>query len=232
MFHKRNVSPRVKALKCPPYRVHFTSALMLSLVLSLMISLVFSLLLLFLVPAQVSFAQEPIAATDSNAVMPEPPGERPEPEASSSDAEPEEPEEPEDLEEPDDPLQLEKLVQPEEPVQPADMVSTFSELTEWIDDHKKSGGTVRLENHIFLQAGERYIGKNSWPGDPTLYIDVGEYTIYVSGHLELYPELNFSGVGGENGIFHVEPGGYLQLNSFTGEGYYESYVTVSAAKWS
>lgn len=102
---------------------------------------------------------------------------------------------------------------PEATIADWDEVGSFAELTDWLKSHQKIGGGVRLTNDIELPAGERYIYSGVWAYDPMLYIDVGEHTIYVGGHLEFAPYLDFFGKGGENGIFHVKQGGYLSLVS-------------------
>lgn len=102
---------------------------------------------------------------------------------------------------------------PEEIITAWDEVGSFAELTDWLKSHQKIGGGVRLTNDIELPAGERYNYDGVQAYDPMLYIDVGEHSIYVGGHLQLAPYLDFFGKGGEDGIFHVKQGGYLSLVS-------------------
>lgn len=89
-----------------------------------------------------------------------------------------------------------------------DTAGSFAELTAWLDSHKKVGGTLQLENDIVIEADQFY-SFSGWVGYPTSYIETGEYSIYVSGMLELYPYISIRGVGGENGVIHVEQGGLL-----------------------
>lgn len=165
--------------------------------------LIFFIVFAFFAPMQICFADEPLPPTNSDIEKENPQNKLPNPEVT--------------------PLPL-----PQEPAKTVDLISTFTQLTEWLKSHKKIGGTAQLTNDIFLKADESYKYDGSWLGDPTLNIDVGEFTIYVSGHLELCPDLNFFGRGGENGIFHVKQGGFLDLFSNEGTSVQNSYVTVTA----
>lgn len=90
-------------------------------------------------------------------------------------------------------------------------VSNGTELMEWMDSHKKTGGTVKLSGNITLD--EYYCFVSSGINGPSIFIDTGNYTITVTGEVEFFSSyhLTFSGQAADKGIFHVAGSGLLSL---------------------
>lgn len=92
-------------------------------------------------------------------------------------------------------------------------VSSFQELSQWLDSHMEVGGRAQLANDITLEKGAYYKYADWWYS-PQIYIETGEYTIHVEGKLEIYAgKAHFSGKGGEQGVFHLAESGYLLLSA-------------------
>lgn len=94
--------------------------------------------------------------------------------------------------------------------------SSFAELTEKLDSMRQTGGNLRLTADITVEQGEAYdfIAPQLMGKEPIL-LDLGPYTITVRGTLALYPYLHITGQGGQDGLFHVEEGGWLEVWSIT-----------------
>lgn len=95
-----------------------------------------------------------------------------------------------------------------------DQASTFEELKQWLDAHMSTGGTVTLTDDIIIPEGETYSYMNS-RYSKQIHIDAGDHTIYVQGHLELWPYLSITGTGGTEGIFHILSGGRLDMTAIS-----------------
>lgn len=91
-------------------------------------------------------------------------------------------------------------------------VSTFSEFCEALEEMAATGGNIYLTADITIPEDQSYIFMGH-SLDNKITIDVGEHTFYIKGKLELYPYLTITGRGGENGIFSIMPGGWLELSS-------------------
>lgn len=94
------------------------------------------------------------------------------------------------------------------------VIQSFSGLAEWLEEHKSSGGTAVLGSDITIPAGESYEYINS-VYRKELTIDTAGHTIYVEGRLSLWPFLRVEGDGGARELFHVCPGGELNLISIS-----------------
>ncbi len=94
--------------------------------------------------------------------------------------------------------------------------ASFAELTEKLDSMRQTGGNLRLTADITVEQGEAYdfIAPQLMGKEPVL-LDFGPYTITVRGTLALYPYLHITGQGGQDGLFHVEEGGWLEVWSIT-----------------
>lgn len=97
---------------------------------------------------------------------------------------------------------------------PSNQVATFEELKQWLEAHMSTGGTVSLTDDITIPEEETYSYINSRYGKH-IHIDVGDHTIYVQCHLELWPYLSITGMGGTEGILHVLPGGRLDMTAIS-----------------
>ncbi len=96
-------------------------------------------------------------------------------------------------------------------------VSTGRELTEWLESHKNSGGTVKLGGHIVL--AEDYDFYPSAPHMPAITVDTDRYTITVTGAVGFSSDnrLLFSGHPDGKGIFCVEEKGLFSAQGITVE---------------
>lgn len=94
------------------------------------------------------------------------------------------------------------------------VIQSFSDLSEWLEEHKNSGGTAVLGSDITIPGGESYEYINS-VYKKELTIDTAGHTIYVEGRLSLWPFLRVEGDGGARELFHVCSGGELNLVSIT-----------------
>ena len=114
--------------------------------------------------------------------------------------------------------------QPTEPAagleseQNVDLVSTGQALTEWLEAHKNTGGTVKLADHVVLDKYYSYCpnGVNML----AVLVDTDKYTITVTGEIELLSDgnLTFSGQPDGKAVFYVAPKGVLSLQGIAVEG--------------
>ena len=102
-----------------------------------------------------------------------------------------------------------------------DPVSSWEELTAWLDENWDKGGAVRLtrdvtaeESYDFMTSGNKQVRLMK-----DMTVDCGPYTIYIDGGPENPVclvttgfHLTIQGQGGENGLLHVKPGGFLMLD--------------------
>lgn len=171
-------------------------------------------------------ADEPVTSpeleeADQPAVNPEPeetgePAVDLEPE---KDGEPAADSEPEKTDEPAVNPEPEKTEECSEPIameDPVESVSTGRELTDWLESHKNTGGTVKLSDHIIL--AEDYDFYPDAPYMPAITVDTDRYTITVAGAVGVSSDnrLLFSGHPDGKGIFCVEKG-LLSLQGITVE---------------
>ncbi|MDE7132398.1 MAG: hypothetical protein K2O65_11455, partial [Lachnospiraceae bacterium] len=92
-----------------------------------------------------------------------------------------------------------------------DFVSTGPALIEWLETHKDIGGTVKLTDHIVLDVD--YCFCPNGINRPTVFVDTDQYTITVTGEIELMSDnhLIFSGQPDGKSIFYVAPKGALSM---------------------
>lgn len=103
-------------------------------------------------------------------------------------------------------------VQSEETTTPVAIISTFEELTAYLEEYEYIGGEARVTNDLVLPKGTCF----EYITPALVTIDMGEHTLYVDGELLLssHPEgegLTLMGKGGEHGLIHVRTGGVLNL---------------------
>lgn len=100
----------------------------------------------------------------------------------------------------------------------AEPVSTGAELMEWMENHKNTGGTVKLESNVTLDGYCSFCpdGRNM----PPVFVDMNGYRITVTGDSEFWSDghLVFQGQEGEQEVFRVATGGRLSLNGLIVEG--------------
>lgn len=97
-------------------------------------------------------------------------------------------------------------------------VSDWAGLKAALRDCRGQGGRIRLESDIVIDETFDYGGDR---GLPPVTVDCGEYTIYIKAQAPgdmvtfSYTEntLTFTGAGGEEGLLHVCPGGWLGIGS-------------------
>ena len=140
----------------------------------------------------------------------------------SADAEPEEGDEASVEPKPEEPggFTAEPVVQTSEYAdkkEPEESVSTGRELTDWLESHKNTGGTVKLVDHIVLE--EAYDFYPNAPHMPAITVDTERYTITVTGTVGLSSDnrLAFSGRPDGKGIFHVKEKGLLSMQGIAVE---------------
>lgn len=97
-------------------------------------------------------------------------------------------------------------------------VSTGTELMQWLESHKNTGGMVKLSDSVVLDGYYCFCPNSA--NTPSVFVDTGSHTITVSGEVELWSthRLVFSGQTGDKGIFCVEEGGMLTLSGVAVEG--------------
>ena len=101
--------------------------------------------------------------------------------------------------------------------EPEESVSSGGELTDWLESHKYTGGTVKLADHIVLDEDYSF-----YPGAlhmPVIMVDTDRYTITVTKAVDLMSDnhLTFSGQPEGKGIFCVEERGLLSMQGITVE---------------
>ena len=101
--------------------------------------------------------------------------------------------------------------------EPEESVSSGGELTDWLESHKYTGGTVKLADHIVLDEDYSF-----YPGAlhmPAIMVDTDRYTITVTRAVDLMSDnhLTFSGQPEGKGIFCVEEKGLLSMQGITVE---------------
>lgn len=127
---------------------------------------------------------------------------------------------------PEQSAEPEPVMEPEQSAEPetlytdtaADLVSTGAELTNWLETHKNTGGTVRLTDNIVLDG--YYVFCPDTVNMPALFVDADCYTITVKEEVIFMSDahLTFYGQAQEKGIFRVVKGGLLFLEGIAVEG--------------
>lgn len=98
-------------------------------------------------------------------------------------------------------------------------VSDWAGLKAALSERSGRGGRIRLESNIEIDENFDYV--NEAQGLQPVTVDCGEYTIYIKartpGHQVTFSytghTLTFAGEGGEDGLLHVCPGGWLGIDS-------------------
>ena len=90
--------------------------------------------------------------------------------------------------------------------------SSYDELTLTLNQIQSTGGTIVLTQDITVPAKESYVYINARYRKEVV-IETNGHTIYVEGHLELWPFLTIHGDGSQKELLHVYPGGELRLIS-------------------
>ncbi len=98
-------------------------------------------------------------------------------------------------------------------------VSDWAGLKAALSERSGRGGRIRLESNIEIDENFDYV--NEAQGLQPVTVDCGEYTIYIKAQAPgdmvtfSYTEntLTFTGAGGEEGLLHVCPGGWLGIGS-------------------
>lgn len=91
-------------------------------------------------------------------------------------------------------------------------VSSFDELSISLAQMQSTGGTIVLTQDITVPAEESYTYNNG-RYRKEVRIETQGHTIFVEGHLTLWPFLTICGDGREQALFHVYPGGDLRMVS-------------------
>ncbi len=97
-----------------------------------------------------------------------------------------------------------------------DYISSFTELTAWLNSHMYSGGRAMLTANITMDSSYLFV---PYPNLPPLIVETDGYTIFVNADVEFWSDghLTFSGAANAQGIFHVNQGGSLLLDGVTVE---------------
>ena len=96
---------------------------------------------------------------------------------------------------------------------------------------------IRLTADITVSGGKDDIYYIISPEYAPIYIDTGEYTIYVEGQLQILGNALIFGKGGEEGLVHIRKGGYADIQGASlraEEGYavwQEDGAYFSASDW-
>lgn len=91
-------------------------------------------------------------------------------------------------------------------------VSSYDEFTSSLSQIQSTGGTIVLTQDITIPAEESYTYNNARYRKEVV-IETNGHTIYVDGHLELWPFLTIHGEDSQRELFRVCPGGELRLIS-------------------
>lgn len=99
-----------------------------------------------------------------------------------------------------------------------DYVSTGEELMAWMEEHKNSGGSVRLTDHVSMDHAYVFVPTQIQSAG-NLVVDTAEYTITVTDEIELWSNgrVTFTGNANDRGIFHVASGGMLYIQGINVE---------------
>lgn len=102
------------------------------------------------------------------------------------------------------------IISAPEPAQ--DSVSTGQALTEWLESHKNTGGTVKLAGHVVLD-NEYYSYCPNGINMPSVFVDTDKYTITITGEVDLLSDgnLTFSGQPDGKSIFYIAEKGMLSI---------------------
>lgn len=101
--------------------------------------------------------------------------------------------------------------------EPAESVATGTALSEWLEAHKNTGGTVKLTDNIVWD--EEYCFCPNGINMPTVFVDAGRYTVTVTGQIELLSDyhLRFSGQPDGKSLFQVAGNGVLSMEGIAVE---------------
>ncbi len=98
-----------------------------------------------------------------------------------------------------------------QPTAEPDFASTAEEFQGWMEEHKNTGGLLKLTDNITLAGYQVFIPDG--PGTPHILVDTDGHTITVTGEVEFWNDdhLTFRG-GTENPeVFRIAEGGMLTL---------------------
>lgn len=114
-------------------------------------------------------------------------------------------------------VQTEPVLEPAAAAEPEESISTGSELIAWLESHKNTGGTAKLSDNVVLDGYYSFCpdGINM----PAVYVDTDQYTITVTGEIDLLSDdhLIFSGQPDGKSIFYVASKGMLSMEGLTVE---------------
>lgn len=89
----------------------------------------------------------------------------------------------------------------------------FDELVAKLEAMKTTGGNIRLTADVVVESGVEYTFSAPQLTDTPIRLNTAEHSIIVHGKLIVTPFIEINGAGGENGIFSVQDGGWLELLS-------------------
>ncbi|MCM1251291.1 MAG: hypothetical protein NC321_00555 [Clostridium sp.] len=106
----------------------------------------------------------------------------------------------------------------EDAVAAVDAVANGTEFIAWMEAHKDSGGSLRLDADIVLDENYDFIPYRA--DMPPILIDTGNYTVTITGAVSFTGCSALSFQGGENAqtIFRISSGGILYLTGVTMQG--------------
>ncbi len=94
-------------------------------------------------------------------------------------------------------------------------VDSFEEMITTLESMKTTGGNITLTNDIVVPPDFTYTFATPNLSISPIKIYTGEYSVIVQGKLILLPYLEIWGVGGQNGVFQIQDGGWLELFCIT-----------------
>lgn len=92
-------------------------------------------------------------------------------------------------------------------------VSTMDELANLLWKMEKTGGNILVTDDLVVPSGITYNFFLGVSEDKPIMVDFGAYTLYVDGTLRVNGGTTFIGVGGEQGLIHVNQGGNARFNA-------------------
>lgn len=91
--------------------------------------------------------------------------------------------------------------------------STMDELEDFLWKMEKTGGNIRVTDNLLVSSDITFNFILSVPDDKRIIVDLGSHTLYVDGTLRVTGGAAFIGLGGEQGLIHVNQGGNTRFDS-------------------